>query len=179
MALLTSFVGAQSKKPPACGNVGWSLVYQNDIDGTTLVGSKADLFDAVRKGDPIRLAWGSILPDDPQGSVEHAAEPVFITITSNKELFAQLPEHVLLASYSDPNKVRFADKVSVMWCGMLGTDGSFDAIVFDRVTGNRLAHIPQRARVAWFTIGPSKNCDRRRPLRLSVPSGVIHEKKTK
>jgi len=43
-----------------CLTPSWRLVYRHDRDGKRLVGSKEALFAAVRRGAPIRLAWGRL-----------------------------------------------------------------------------------------------------------------------
>ncbi|MEM9304844.1 MAG: hypothetical protein AAGE01_22215 [Pseudomonadota bacterium] len=154
--------------PPACRS-GWQLMVQTDTDGAVLMGSKHRLFDAVRRGLPIRLAWGGRGRSDATRSVEHVAVPDFVTITGGSELFAQLPEHIAQASYWDAASSRFDDP-GVLWRGMLGTDGSFDAAWTDRGTGETLRRVPQRARVAWFA---AETCAAGPALELAVPGGVV------
>jgi hypothetical protein len=155
----------------SCPAPEWRLVYRHDGDGKPLEGSKDALFDAVRRGHPIRFAWGASLAAAAGGAaVEHAAEPVFVTITSGAELFAQLPEHVAQASYVDPAKARF-DNASVMWRGLMGTDGTFDAVYVDRASGREVQRIRQRAGIAWFVLTPDPACAQP-PVTLAVTGGV-------
>lgn len=161
---------------PRCEAPAWRLVYQHDINGKPLQGSKTELFDAVRRGDSIRFAWGATFPTTPAVSVEHSAEPVFTTIVNGQELFVQLPEHIAQQGYGNIEKSRF-DKPAVMWRGLMGTDGTFDAVWIDRATGETVQRKPQRAQIAWFTLSPSPQCENRKPLKLTVPNGVILDKK--
>lgn len=155
----------------SCPPPSWRLVYQHEADGKPLVGAKEALFDAVRRGYEIRLAWGaSIDAGDRPRSVEHAAEPVFVTIMDGSELFVQLPEHIAQASYIDPAKAVF-ETPSVMWRGLMGTNGSFDAVYVDRATGREIRRLPQQARIAWFALAPEPACAAA-PLALAVPGGV-------
>ncbi len=147
---------------------GWQLVFRNDTQGEALTGSRDALFDAVRRGAPIRMAWGVALPER-DISVEHAAEPVFVSITGGRELFAQLPEHIAQRSYWDPAASRFEES-AVMWRGLLGTDGSFDAVWVDRASGREVRRVPQRARVAWFV---QESCGAAAPVDLAAPGGVV------
>lgn len=155
----------------ACPPPTWRLVYHHDADGKSLAGTKEALFDAVRRGYEIRFAWGASIAG-PNGalSVEHSAEPAFVTIMNGSELFVQLPEHIAQASYVDPVKAVF-EVPSVMWRGLMGTNGSFDAVYVDRATGKEVRRLPQRARIAWFALAPEPACAAA-PIPLAVPGGV-------
>ncbi|HET9445327.1 MAG TPA: hypothetical protein VFO35_03660 [Steroidobacteraceae bacterium] len=159
-----------------CALPSWRLVYLHDKGGAVIEGTKAELFDAVRRGYPIRFAWGGAFgtPEKPL-SVEHAAEPVFLTIMGESELFVQMPEHIAQASYHDSTKARF-DKPNVMWRGMMGTDGSFDAAFVDRASGKEVRRLPQRARIAWFAYAPDPLCAGR-PVKLAERDGVALDRK--
>jgi hypothetical protein len=148
----------------ACALPSWRLVYLHDRSGAAIEGRKAALFDAVRSGYPIRFAWGAAVgtPEKP-ASVEHAAEPVFISIMGESELFVQLPEHIAQAAFGKPG---------VMWRGMMGTNGSFDAVMVDRGTGKETWHMPQRARIAWFAYAPDALCAGN-PVTLATRGGVV------
>jgi hypothetical protein len=156
----------------ACAVPSWRLVYFHDKSGTALEGDKAALFDAIRRGYPIRFAWGAAFgtPEKP-ASVEHAAEPVFLTIMGERELFVQLPEHIAQASYHEPSRAAFGQP-AVMWRGMMGTDGSFDAVMVDRASGKEVQRMPQRARIAWFAYAPDSLCAAK-PLKLAERDGVV------
>jgi hypothetical protein len=134
------------------------------------------LFDAVRRGYPIRFAWGGAFgPAEKPVSVEHAAEPVFLTIMGESELFVQMPEHIAQASYHDSANARF-DKPNVMWRGMMGTDGSFDAVFVNRANGKEVRRLPQRARIAWFAYAPDPLCAGK-PVKLAERDGVALDRK--
>jgi hypothetical protein len=150
----------------------WRMVYRHDADGKPLAGDKRALLDAVRRGAAIRFAWGfSAKAGDKPISVEHAAEPVFLTIMEGEHVFVQLPEHIAQSSYFDPRAVRF-DSPSVMWRGLMGSDGTFDAVYVDRATGKEVRRFPQRVGLAWFALLPPAGCAAAPPLELAVPGGV-------
>ncbi len=151
-----------------CQLPGWRLLYQHDKDGSRLLGSKQWLLDTIRGGQPIRIAWGLAHPSDPGRSVEHAAEPVFITITNQVEVVAQLPEHVAQASYWNVEQAEFADP-AVMWRAMLTTTGSFDAIWVNRATGEVLRRAPQRHQLAWYGQTVPLHCPKQ-TLQLVAPA---------
>ena len=150
----------------------WRMVYRHDADGKPLTGAKPALFDAIRSGAPIRFAWG--MKRESGGeilSVEHSAEPVFLTIVSGREVVVQLPEHIAQRSYADPLGAAF-ESPAVMWRGLMSTDGSFDAVWVNRATGEEVRRIPQRVGLAWFAFLPAANCSGQSPIELATPGGV-------
>jgi hypothetical protein len=156
----------------AC-TAGWRMVYRHDADGQPLDGSRQALLAAVRGGAPIRVAWG-FSGSNQAGrtvTVEHSADPVFLTIMNGDHVFVQLPEHIGQTSYSQPDRARF-DRPSVMWRGLMGSDGTFDAVLVERATGKTVQRMPQRAGLAWFAELPPPECPDRSPLTLAAPGGV-------
>lgn len=148
------------------------LVYRHDADGQAIEGSRQALLDAVRLGAPLRLASGAAFASaDATITVEHTAEPVFVSIMRGEHVFVQLPEHIAQASYFDPGNARF-DVPRVMWRGLMGSDGTFDAVMVDRASGAEVRRLPQRAGIAWFAELAGPGCENTAPLRLAVPEGV-------
>ncbi len=168
----------------ACRAPVWRLIYRHDAAGKRMAGSKPALLAAIRRGDPVRLAWGADLP--PAGaaarSVEHSADPVFVSIASGEEVYAQLAEHAVQKSYWERGKAA-PEHPPALWRGVLGTDGSFDAMMVDAATGKLVRRLPQRAGIAWFAFSPDPACDERRPLDLATPGlvarrirGILNER---
>jgi hypothetical protein len=150
----------------------WRIVYRHDADGQPLAGSKDALLAAVRGGVPLRFAWGfTAAAARPPVSVEHVAEPVFVSVMRGEHVFVQLPEHIAQVSYLDPALARF-DQTSVMWRGLMGTDGTFDAVMVDRATGKEVRRWPQRAGLSWLAELPPIGCPAQPPLEIAVPGGV-------
>lgn len=150
----------------------WRLVYRHDADGRPVAGAKPALFDAIRSGAPVRFAWGMKRERDGAIlSVEHSAEPVFLTIMSGKEVVVQLPEHIAQRSYAEPSGAAF-ESPAVMWRGLMSTDGTFDAVWVNRATGEELRRVPQRVGLAWFASLPPANCSAQSPIELAAPGGV-------
>jgi hypothetical protein len=58
-----------------------------------------------------------------------------------------------------------------MWRGLMGTDGSFDAVYVDRATGREVRRLPLRAGIAWFVLAPEPVCAQA-PLVLAEAGGV-------
>jgi hypothetical protein len=150
----------------------WRLVYRHDADGAPIEGNRQALLDAVRRGAPVRVAWGfSGTAGTTPITVEHTADPVFLSIMEGQHVFIQLPEHIAQASYYQPGQARF-DQPSVMWRGLMGSDGTFDAVMTDRATGAEVRRLPQRAGLAWFAEIAPPGCAQPAPLQLAVPGGV-------
>jgi hypothetical protein len=156
----------------------WRLLYRHGPDGAPIDGSKRALVDAVRRGAPLRLAWGIETKLGARHlTLEHTAEPVFLSVIDGDEVFVQLPEHIGQAAYHEKDKARF-DKPGVMWRGLMGSDGTFDAVFVDRATGQEVRRLPQRAGIAWFAELPAPECDAAQgpitqaPVTLAIPNGV-------
>lgn len=159
--------------PPTCAIPAGRPVFRNNADGGAISGSKEDLLKAIRRGDPVRVAWGAAfrLADGSTGSVEHTADPVFLTIINQRDVAVQLPEHIAQAAYHELSGARF-ETPSVMWRGLMTSDGRFDAVWVDRATGKEIRRLPQRASITWLVFAPESACDSRQPLELAVPDGV-------
>jgi hypothetical protein len=154
-------------------NPQWRLAYHHETGGKAISGSKDQLFEAVRRGYPIRFAWGSTAQkEETKISVEHAAAPVFLTIMNGSELVVQLPEHIGQTSYWNAADAKF-DQPQVMWRGLMGTTGEFDAVFVDRASGKTIQRIPQRARIAWYVFSPDPICESAAAPILAVPGGVV------
>lgn len=159
-----------STERTTCSSAQWRLAYHHDNEGNAIEGDKETLFGALRKGYPIRLAWGLRSAKDPAASTAHAMDPKLLSLTHDEHLFAQVPENIA-QSFNLPSDVRSADRPAI-WQGQIGTDGSFDAAWIDRATGETINHHRQRAKVAWFYFGPSGDCDTNEPINLEVIEGA-------
>lgn len=157
----------------ACETPAWRLVYRHDAEGRPMAGAKADLFAAIRRGDPVRIAWGmSVVARNGQRySVEHSADPDFLTITGGSEVVVQIPEHIAQAGYAEEPGAVYGEP-GVMWRGLFTTTGRFDAVWTDRGTGKEVRRMPQKAAIAWLAFAPDPSCDSRKPLDLAIPGGV-------
>ena len=156
-------------RPAEC-TPSWRLAYQHDTNGQPVAGSKDALFDAIRRGQPIRLSWGTAVPAR-KIAVEHAAEPVFVTIMNGSEVVAQLPEHIAQQSYWDAAQAKF-ENPGVLWRATMSTTGDFDAVWVHRGTGETVRRLPQKARVAWHVLAPDPACTTTPAPLLAVEGGV-------
>ncbi len=152
----------------------WRLVYRHDAEGAPLAGSREALLDAFRRGQALRLGWGMKVERNGQWvQLEHVAEPVFASLVGGRDLFVQLPEHVLQTSYHEPSQD--FGKPSVAWRGLMGTTGRFEAVMVDRASGEEVRRLPQKAAIAWFAYGPAPDCAPP-PVELAIAGGVALRK---
>lgn len=172
--LLAGLLAAMASAPELQAQVsdpatpGWRMVYRHGPNGAPLAGDKAQLVDAIRRGLDIRLAWGVRHPRDEERSVEHTALPVFVTIVDEAEVFVQVAEHVAHADYWARERQGFADP-RIVWAGILGTTGSFEAVWYNRATGEPVRTLPQRVAISWFVNYPAAS--RNEPAAPSLAPG--------
>jgi len=126
------------------------LLYRHDADGQPVAGSIEALLSAIREGQSIRLGWGfSRELKGKELKLEHLIEPVFITAVNEKDVSAQLPEHIAQRAYHEVEN-SFFDDPSVMWRGLMTTQGTFDTAWVNRGTGETIRKYPQRAAISWY-----------------------------
>jgi hypothetical protein len=150
LASTVTDLAAQQPAPIPAG--AWRPVFKHDPQGRPLAGDKQQLVDAVRRGLSVRLAWGVRHPQDSTRSVEHTALPVFLTVVDASEVFVQVAEHLAYADYWARESQEIADP-RVTWAAILGTTGTFNALWYNRATGELIRHLPQRATITWFVEG--------------------------
>lgn len=146
-----SALSAQSAPSPAGGS--WRAVYKHDPSGRPLAGDKRALIEAVRRGQSVRLAWGVRHPRDSTRSVEHTALPVFLTVVDESEVFVQVAEHLAYADYWSRDAQAIRDP-RITWSAILGTTGTFNALFYNRASGELVRELPQRVTITWFVEGP-------------------------
>lgn len=163
---------SQPVTPPVDTADAWQLVYRHDADGNALAGSKDELLSAIRRGAPIRFAWGFRIDRDGRPlSVEHVAEPVFLSVINETDVVVQLPEHIAQRAYADTSGALFGDP-AVMWRGLMTSEGVFDAVWVNRATGEQVRRHAQRVGLAWFALQARDPAARPPALELAVPGGV-------
>ena len=151
----------------------WQLVYRHDTDGKPLAGSKSELIGAIRRGAPIRFAWGfKVQRDGRTITVEHVAEPVFLSVINESDIVVHLPEHIAQRAYGETVGAMF-DNPAVMWRGLMTSQGVFDAVWVNRATGEQVRRHQQRVGLAWFALQAKDPAAREPALELAVPGGVV------
>lgn len=131
-------------------NTGWKSVYSHDENGKSISGNIENLFDGLRKGYSLKIGWSWTRQiGDSMVTLEHIAEPIFVTIIQKKNVSAIINAHPLLKSYIDINKQEF-DNPENIWQCVLTTQGTFNAMVFKKSTGEKTKDWPQRHQMTWF-----------------------------
>lgn len=113
-----------SCQPSNTTSSGWQKVYKNDKDGKALFGNKNELMEAVRLGYPIRIGFGG-------SRVEHVAEADFLTILSNKEVFAQIKPIIGQQPIVKGDTMKLAFRTNNKWTKIAGTNGYSTALMID------------------------------------------------
>lgn len=120
-------------------------------------GSVSDLISVVRKGCELRVAWGARRRADTTRTIEHVSTPVWVAVRDGSVVEVQLDDFLInLAVLGEPAEEHPAREPyggtdeAVMWRANLRTDGTFDAIWYNPVTGELINRVPQRHPMAWY-----------------------------
>lgn len=134
--------------------IGWQAVYKHDQNGVPISGSIETLINGIRKGYSVRVGWG--WEKDIRGSLvrlEHVAEPVFLSIIQERLVSVVIDPHPLLDSYLNIEQQTIRNSGQIWQC-VLTSNGSFNAKVFSRKTGELIKDWPQRHTMTWFLESP-------------------------
>ena len=137
------------------GNPGqdeqWKIAYKHDGDGNALVGSKELLFSAIRSGKTVRIGWGWY-NEARELSIEHLADPIWLAIIDQKEVIAHLEPQVLSGIDWQSGTASYADSALMdqEWRVVINTNGSFDAVWYNRKVGEISRRAPQKHILTWF-----------------------------
>lgn len=127
----------------------WQLVYHNDVVGNTIEGNIAELIEAVRKGDKIRIYWSAQRPNDKTKKVEHFADAKFLTILSDSIVFAQIDPIIGQTPDFDSQTITF--KENLEWSLMAATNGKCETMMRNVVTGEIMGHNLVPFAIKWYT----------------------------
>ena len=135
----------------------WHLMLSHDSEGQVQSGSIENIVNAVRSGCQLRIAWGARRAADPSQTIEHIAEPKWVSVRNGNNVEVQLDDflinHSVLGEPEEEhaNRERFGGtSKTVMWRANLKTDGSFDAVWYSPQTGELITRIPQQHKMKWF-----------------------------
>lgn len=136
---------------PGPSEGSWQVAFKHDENGKPLSGSKEQLFAAIRAGKDLKIGWG--WNSEERGlSIEHLADPIWLAILDQKEVIAHLEPQVLSGIDWNSGTASYADSalLSQEWRVVINTDGTFDAVWYDRKENKLLRHVPQRHIITWF-----------------------------
>ncbi len=134
-----------------CNN--WHIGLKTDKNGQVLEGSKEHLIKALRSGADLKVGWGWKYKDK---SLEHIAEPSWIGILNEKEVYVYLDPQVLSGLSWEDLTANFADSslVSQEWRVAINSNGSFDAVWIDRNNHEVTRRLPQNHTMTWWVNQP-------------------------
>lgn len=128
----------------------WQLVFKNDEQGKVISGNKKELRDAVRKGYPIRVGWGSRRSIDTTKSVEHFANASFLTIANSTEVFAQIDPIIGQNPNLDSDTLTINFRERYQWSLIVGSNGFSDRLNVDTFNDTIAGHRNRATEVSWF-----------------------------
>ncbi len=128
----------------------WKIIYKNDKEGNTLLGSKQNVIDAIRNGADIKIGWGF---QGKRHTIEHLSTPIWLAVLDGKEVTARLDPHIsgtvdwenLTSTFKDTSKLKEE------WRVIITTKGEFDAIWYDRKNDTLIKRVPQNHIMTWFS----------------------------
>lgn len=129
-----------------------TVAFKHDGQGNPIEGSKEQLITAIRNGSTVRVGWGWKNKESGR-SIEHLSSPIWLAVVNEKEVMAHLDPQVL--SQIDWNSATATYQDSTLlnqeWRVVINTDGTFDAVWYDRSNNEVSRRIPQRHTMTWFT----------------------------
>ena len=148
--LITLLLSACYTGDPA-QNERWKVAYKHDGEGKAIQGSKEKLFSAIRAGKTVRIGWGWY-NEDRNLSIEHLADPIWLAIIDQKEVIAHLEPQVLSGIDWTTGTASYADSalLNQEWRVVINTNGSFDAVWYNRKEGEISRRAPQKHLLTWF-----------------------------
>lgn len=150
------------------GEASWRLIYQNDSTGHTLYGNKQALIKAIKRGSPIRMAWGEKL-DDGTSDVEFAV-PEFTTLVNDTDVVVQFAPSMIQTEYMNAKKSYLKTNPPTQWRALMSTDGHYHQFHNDMKTGEVTRIMFLKTAMAWYAFVP-ENDNRFIPL-LTIKNGI-------
>lgn len=147
----------------------WRMVFQNDAEGRDAGGSREALVLALRRGSPLRVAWGDRVPAG--SSVVEFAEVGFTSLMNDRDLVVQFEDALIQTDYLDP-KLAALRSPPLVWRGLMSTDGRFDALILDAAADTVVRRLTQRAAMTWYALAPDPGCDDRPAPDLAIPGAI-------
>ncbi len=126
----------------------WELIFANDENGKAISGHINDLVDAVRNGEELRIYWSSESKSDPSKKVEHFASAKFLTILSDRIVFAQI-DPIIGQTPSFENQT-LQLKENLEWSMIAGSNGKMDTMMRNVVSGKVVGHGTRGMAIKWY-----------------------------
>jgi hypothetical protein len=147
----------------------WRLVYQHDEHGEPVQGRVEDLIAAMKRGSPIRVAWGGT-EDDGTSWIEFA-EPDFTTVMNHSAVVVQFPLSFIQTDYVDVEEALLKTDPPTGWRALMSTNGNYHQFHYDLRTGEVSRIMRARTQVSWFALVPLRDD---RPIPDLTPRNTFH-----
>lgn len=155
--------------PAGPGPAQWRLVYQHDEHGEPLEGRVDDLIAAMKRGSPIRVAWGGT--EENGTSWIEFAEPDFTTVMNDSAVVVQFPLSFIQTDYVDVEAALLKTDPPTGWRALMSTNGNYHQFHYDLRTGEVTRIMRARTQVSWFALVPSEDG---RPITDLTPREAFH-----
>ncbi len=156
MTMSSCVQGDSKRQPLEPAESGWKSVYKHDEKGQPIAGDIDSLIQGIRNGYDVRIGWGwERQLGDSVLRLEHVATPLYLSVIQDKNVSAIIDPHPLLESYIAIDKQTFGEGGHIWQC-IMTTRGTFNAQVYDRVTGQLIKDWPQRHKMTWFLEYPQR-----------------------
>lgn len=173
LALVLTGAGCGERAPKAGhaeeGAAEWRLVYQHDENGEPIEGRVEDLIAAMKRGSPIRVAWGGT-EDDGTSWIEFA-EPDFTTVMNDSAVVVQFPLSFIQTDYVDVEAALLKTDPPTGWRALMSTNGNYHQFHYDLRTGEVTRIMRARTQVSWFALVPPEDD---RPIPDLTPRDAFH-----
>ena len=141
----------------------WQLVYRNGSDGTPLFGSKQDLLNAIRNGNPVKIGYGGQLRNDSTLTIEHVFEAHFFTILNDTDVYAQMLPIIGQTPLIEKDTTNIVFR-ETHWNILVGTNGFSDRLTMSLTKDSILGHNQRNMNVSWFVKKDTSNKEEGIPL---------------
>jgi len=129
----------------------WGVALRIDKEAQVVEGSKAKLINAIRQGCDVKIAWGW---NNGEKSMEHISEPIWTAILNEEEVLFHIDPQVFGGTDWGSLVGSFEGKdLHDEWRVIIDTNGSFDAVWYNRANNEVTRRIPQSHKMTWFVKG--------------------------
>jgi hypothetical protein len=167
--VLLAFISFSTSRPKV--RSGWQPVYQNDVNGHRVFGDKRTLLDAVKRGCPVRVAWGEKLTDGTT-DIEYST-PDFTSLVNDSDLVVQFPVSSIQTDYMHVEKSFLKTDPPTVWKALMSTDGHYHQFHQDGVTGQVTRVMYLRASMLWYANMGGEAGEGSQVPDMRIPGGIV------
>ncbi len=167
--VVLAFISFSTSRPTV--RSGWRALYQNDVSGRAVFGNKKAVLDAVKRGCPVRVAWGEKLPDGTT-DIEYST-PDFISLVNDSDLVVQFPKSSIQTDYMHVEKSFLKTDPPTVWKALMSTDGHYHQFHQDGVTGRVTRVMYLRASMLWYADMGGEAGEGSQVPDMRIPGGIV------